>query len=53
MADHQEKLFTKDTILVMAATFLFQFLTMAVNPLINGMHVTLAQAVLLPGSSLG
>lgn len=36
MADHQEKLFTKDTVLVMAATFLFQFSTMAVNPLING-----------------
>lgn len=36
MDKKEEKIFTKDTILVMIVTFLFQFSVMALNPLING-----------------
>lgn len=34
--NNKEKLFTKDVILVMIVTFLYQFSVMAINPLING-----------------
>lgn len=53
MADHQEKLFTKDTVLVMAATFLFQFSTMAVNPLINGYARNLGASSAFAGIIVG
>lgn len=36
MDKKEEKIFTKDTILVMIVTFLFQFSVMSLNPLING-----------------
>lgn len=36
MDKKKEKIFTKDTILVMIVTFLFQFSVMSLNPLING-----------------
>lgn len=53
MADHQEKLFTKDTVLVMVATFLFQFSTMAVNPLINGYARNLGASSAFAGIIVG
>lgn len=34
--NNKDKLFTKDVILVMIVTFLYQFSVMAINPLING-----------------
>lgn len=34
--NNQDRIFTKDVILVMIVTFLYQFSVMAINPLING-----------------
>lgn len=53
MAGQQAGLFTKDTVLVMAATFLFQFSTMAVNPLINGYARSLGASSAFAGIVVG
>lgn len=53
IGDHQEKLFNKDTFLVMAATFLFQFSTMAVTPMINGYARSLGASSAFAGIIVG
>lgn len=49
----KEKIFTKDTVLVMVVTFLFQFSVMAVNPIINGYAINLGATGAFAGIIVG
>lgn len=49
----KEKIFTKDTILVMIVTFLFQFSVMSINPIINGYAINLGATSAFAGVIVG
>lgn len=49
----KEKIFTKDTILVMIVTFLFQFSVMSINPIINGYAINLGAPSAFAGVIVG